>query len=278
MGSVKENLGGHRANHALQADFFSWEDTRAGDFPYYQGAKRVPVWGWVVILVGVALGLAADFAGNSVVGALPQAPALRIPIGILMILAVPGLPLLAVWVAAGSQIGLLFRRLRGKEWILIAVLALLSGLWSVVMNKLLGYLGQQSVGDAAVAKGSGALKSNLGTFVELPFLILGEALFVVLPFLAVFALLNVGLKVARKPAIVTAALIACLAFGMYHFKAYDWHWAQMLVTIGLGQLIILFGYLKTKNILVTYLAHLLLDWAIVGLAIVVALAGNASAA
>lgn len=274
-------MNGRHANDVVldapTTNFFNWEDEEAGDFPYYRGPTRLKPWAWVLILVGVALGLTADLAGNSVVSALPDSAALRIPASVAVLLAVPGLSLLGVWLAAGPRVKLLFRRVSGKGWLLIGALTVLSGLWSIGMNKLLGSLGQQTVADASVAHGAGAIKQNVGTFIELPLLIFGEALFVVLPFLAVLALLTDGLKMARKPAVITAALVASLAFGVYHFKAYDWHWAQMLVTIGLGQVIVLFGYLKTKNILVTYLAHLLFDWVIVGLTIVVALVGAASA-
>lgn len=261
---------------APMTDFFGWEDTEAGDFPYYRGPSSLAVWGWVLILVGVALGLTADFVGNSLVQALPHNDALRIVASIVVILAVPGLPLLGVWLAAGSRIKLLFRRLTGRNWVLIGVLTVLAGLWSVVMTKLLGALGQKSVGDASIAHGPGAIKENIGTFIELPFLIFGEALFLVLPFLAVLALLAGVFKMERKPAVIVAAVVASLAFGVYHFKAYDWHWAQMLITIGLGQIIVLFGYLKTKNVLVAYLAHLLFDWVIVGLTILVALFDKAA--
>lgn len=260
---------------APSTDFFRWEDPGAGEFPYYRGSERLGLWGWALILLGVALGLTADLTNNAIMGALPHTKALQLTVGILIILAVPGLPLLGVWLAAGPRIRLLFRRLTGRNWALIVVLMVLTALWSAGMNKALGTLGQQSVADASVADGASGVAKNIGVFLELPFLIFGEALFVVLPFLAVLALFTEVFKIPRKPAVIGAALIAGLAFGVYHFKAYDWHWAQMLISIGLGQIIVLFGYLKTKNVLVTYLAHLLLDWVIVGLAIITGLSDKA---
>lgn len=272
MQSLQENsrLGSHR-----DIDYFSWEDREAGDFPYYRGRNRVGVWGWILIILGVAFGLLADFTGTELVNLLPHNVVLRVLGSAVVILSVPGFPLLGVWLAAGEQIKALFRSLTKQDWRLIGILTVLAGAWSVGMNWVIGLIGHESVKDAAISTGSGSIAQNAWLLLELPFLIFGEALFAVLPFLALLALFCNVFKMERKPAVILALVLAGLLFGLYHGEAYDWHWAQMLIVIGLGQVITLFGYLKTKNVLVAYLSHLIYDWVIVGLTVLVALASKA---
>ena len=69
----------------------------------------------------------------------------------------------------------------------------------------------------------------------------------------------------RKSAIVIATLVTALVFGLAHYAAYG-SIVQILLVQGLGCIIGVFAYLKTKNILTSYAAHLLLDFIPLGLA------------
>ena len=69
----------------------------------------------------------------------------------------------------------------------------------------------------------------------------------------------------RKSAIVIATLVTALVFGLAHYAAYG-SIVQILLVQGLGCIIDMFAYLKTKNILTSYAAHLLLDFVPLGLA------------
>ena len=69
----------------------------------------------------------------------------------------------------------------------------------------------------------------------------------------------------RKSAIVIATLVTALVFGLAHYAAYG-SIVQILLVQGLGCIIDVFAYLKTKNILTSYAAHLLLDFIPLGLA------------
>ena len=69
----------------------------------------------------------------------------------------------------------------------------------------------------------------------------------------------------RKSAIVIATLVTALVFGLAHYAAYG-SIVQILLVQGLGCIIDVFAYLKTKNILTSYAVHLLLDFIPLGLA------------
>lgn len=173
----------------------------------------------------------------------------------------PALPLAALWIAAGRRASELFRRLQKRDWGLIALLVVASYAWSIGTAWALGKLGAKTVADAAVGEATGA-KGALeaaATLLQLPFLLFAENLFMILPFLFFLMLGYSVLGWARKPSVAVAVVLAGLLFGIYHFKAYDGNWAQMLIVIGLGQVIMAFGYLKTKNLWVSYLTHLIYD-------------------
>ena len=69
----------------------------------------------------------------------------------------------------------------------------------------------------------------------------------------------------RKSAVVIAVFATALVFGLAHYAAYG-SIVQILLVQGLGCIIGVFAYLKTKNILTSYAAHLLLDFIPLGLA------------
>ena len=62
----------------------------------------------------------------------------------------------------------------------------------------------------------------------------------------------------RKSAVVVATFVTLIVFGLAHYAAYG-SLVQILLIQGLGSIICLFAYLKTKNMLVTYVAHLIID-------------------
>lgn len=241
--------------------FFSWEVAGAGDFPYYRRGAVSPV-GWLMILLGVFLGFTLDLAQSQLVSKIAPTPGVwQSTLSILCLLLVPALPMLGVYLAVGRRTALLFRRMRGSDWLLAVILAAVALVWSIGVTLLLGAVGIKTVSDSAIPTSGGktGVAESVGTILQFPFLLFGENLFLLLPFLFFLMVLASVLGMPRKPAVIVAVLLAGALFGMYHFRAYDWHLAQMLLVIGAGQVIVAFGYLRTKNILVPFISHLLID-------------------
>jgi len=90
----------------------------------------------------------------------------------------------------------------------------------------------------------------------------GEEVFSILPFLALLWLLHTRFGFERKPAIVCAWVGCAIWFGAAHLPTYHWNFIQCFAVIGLARIVLLLAYLKTKNILVSFGAHLLTDWGI----------------
>jgi len=88
----------------------------------------------------------------------------------------------------------------------------------------------------------------------------GEEVVSVLPFLAVMWLCHAKLGVRRNVAIAIAWIAAALLFGALHLPTYSWNFIQCFVIIGVARIVLLSGYVMTKNILVAAAAHILNDW------------------
>ena len=88
-----------------------------------------------------------------------------------------------------------------------------------------------------------------------------------LPMLALMTLFHSGMGLHRKSAIVLAWLLSALLFGALHLPTYGWNLIQCFAVIGSARLVLSLAYLWTKNLWASAGAHLLNDWALFGLAL-----------
>lgn len=96
--------------------------------------------------------------------------------------------------------------------------------------------------------------------------LVGEELVTVIPFLAALALVGrIGLQ--RRAALVVASLVAALFFAALHFPTYQWHVLQTVLIIGSARLVLLGAYLTTKNLWASVIAHILNDWTLFAVAV-----------
>ena len=87
---------------------------------------------------------------------------------------------------------------------------------------------------------------------------MGEELFKVIAFLiAMFLIYRITKN--RKVSMIIGVLAALLAFGALHYYSYSGNWPQIIFIIGIGSLFYFYAYLKTKNVMVSYIVHLLID-------------------
>ncbi|MBE6047744.1 MAG: CPBP family intramembrane metalloprotease, partial [Clostridium sp.] len=62
----------------------------------------------------------------------------------------------------------------------------------------------------------------------------------------------------RKKSIILSSIIVMLVFGLLHINTFG-NIIQILFIQGLGSIFQLYGYLKTKNILIPIFVHLLIN-------------------
>ncbi|MBR3313995.1 MAG: CPBP family intramembrane metalloprotease, partial [Atopobiaceae bacterium] len=161
---------------------------------------------------------------------------------------------------AHGNIGTIIKKPRLGDIPLILIVTVLSLAYSLVAGTLSSLItGATTHGNALMGETMDAGRIAL-VFVQL----FGEELFKTNMMLGILLLLF-RRSGNRKSAIVIATLVTALVFGLAHYAAYG-SIVQILLVQGLGCIINVFAYLKTKNILTSYAVHLLLDFIPLGLA------------
>ena len=237
-----------KAKKIVPEGWFKWE--RPGiDFPFYND-DSVPAWhAWLLIGVTLLVAVVLNVTTFLQVGG----TAFK---AFLVFL----LPLAALLFVAHGNIGTIIKKPRLGDIPLILIVTVLSMVYSLAAGALSGLIiGAPTHGNALMGETIDAGRIAL-IFVQL----FGEELFKTNMLLGILLLLFRRSN-NRKSAVVIAVFATALVFGLAHYAAYG-SIVQILLVQGLGCIINVFAYLKTKNILTSYAAHLLLDFIPLGLA------------
>jgi membrane protease YdiL (CAAX protease family) len=223
------------------------------DFPYYDGKPvEIAGWKWIVMLAAAIAG----FLVLTLVQSDSQVVVLILRVAFLAI------PLVAFIVLAGPSWTAVIRRPRGKDFgaifLFFAIDMVVSGLIAVVIRGLdPGHMTANRATDG-LASASDIIFFYIGTFIQ----ILGEEVFSLIPFLAVLYLAYTKLHLSRTAAIIISWLVTAIWFGAAHLETYDWNLLQCFVVIGLARIVLTLAYIRTKNLIVPFGSHLLVDWGI----------------
>lgn len=237
------------------------------DFPYYRGW---PTWisgrQWIFVMGALALGFAILLTG---LWSLNGTYAQFIKVGLFV-----AIPLAALALVARPGWKAIFRRVRLKDIGWAVVFAILNLVVSGIVAGVLGLFfdfsanaGVSDIGDMS----TGEIVAHYGaTAIQL----FGEELITILPFLALMYVFAAKMKLSRKKAMVWAWILSAVVFGALHLSTYDWNIVQAVVGIGVARLVLSLAYIKTKNIWVSTMAHVLNDWSMFTLSLIgVALEG-----
>jgi hypothetical protein len=197
-------------------------------------------------------------------------PTLRGFVPTILYVAIP-LTVLA-WVSGGHWQAL-FRKIRGRDVLLMFGFAALSLVVTVTSSFLLidletATLNATVVGLAEQSTG-GLVLSYLRTAIQL----VGEEIMTILPFLALLYLFATLAKTGRAVAIILAWVITALLFAAAHLPTYGWNVVQALSGVGIARLILTLPYILTRNLWVSSGAHILNDWAMFSASLLLASMG-----
>lgn len=180
-----------------------------------------------------------------------------------------GIPLAALAAVAGNGWTALFRRMRAADILLIGVFLVLNWIVTLVVGFIsVTFLDAQTNpagGQVAVTTGVARMLFFGRTGVQL----LGEELFTILPFLALLCWLT-ATGLGRKPTIILGTLVVSVVFALVHLPTYGWNWPHTLVALVPVRIVLLLPYIMTKNIWVSTGVHVLNDWMIFGLPLLLA--------
>jgi len=223
------------------------------DFPYYkEPGSPFNLVNCIVLLACVAIGF---FLFSYGIGG-PLQPFMNV------IFPLAGL----IFVTRGQWTSI-FRKLVGRDILLI--------IGTYIVNLIVTFVVGSLVVKLFGGNANPASESFNGNFADaVPFflktipMLFGEELITIIPFLIVLTLGVKVLKMNRKPAIILALLVAAVLFGAYHLPTYNWNIAQAILGIGIARIVLLYPYLKTKNIWTSFIVHVMNDWTLFGLAFV----------
>lgn len=238
------------------------------DFPYYNG-RPVAISGgqWWFVLLMVAIGFAALVA---------PVPLFRDGWGqFIPAVAFFAIPLLGLAMVAPHHWTALFRRVGWRELLWMLAFAALNLVVSVAVGLgIMKGLGAANNPAFAILAEQGIGARLLFFLKTLPQL-LGEEVLTVLPLLALTWWLHAKLGWSRTRALLVAWVATALMFGAVHLPTYGWNLLQCLVVIGSARLVLTLAYLKTKNLWVSFGAHVINDWSLFGIGLMGASAGAA---
>ncbi|MBC6971843.1 CPBP family intramembrane metalloprotease [Bacillus sp. Xin] len=164
-----------------------------------------------------------------------------------------------------SQWTSIFRKLVPKDVLTIIGTYLVNIIVTLIMANIIANV-FGGVANPAARQFEGASWDAVLFFLKTIPMLFGEGLLTILPFLIILKLSVQYFKVSRKTGIVIAWLITSIIFGAIHLPTYNWNFTQAILGIGLARFILTYPYIKTKNIWVSFIIHVVNDWTIFGIA------------
>lgn len=209
------------------------------DFPYYKHNPRLSKTAWLtlILLLPISMGVYELIASQSeLIGS----------IAFCMVLLIP------ILYFSNWDYTLLFKK-PGRNEIILAVLMFAGYMaYSLVVGIAL---------DMTNLSGTGlneAITINLESTVALIFSIMGEELVKFIP-LMFFLRLFYKYTDNRNLSIAISSVIIMICFGLLHYDPPYSTLTSVLAMQGFGTIFELYGYIRTKNVLVPYISHLLTD-------------------
>jgi len=227
------------------------------DFPYYN-ARPVVIsgGGWWLVVASVVVAFAALVALPGFAG-----PVLAFVPAILF----AGIPLLALRSVAPTGWTAIFRRVAGRDVLVMFGFAVLNVVVTFALGAIVAALTDATANPEAAVLADSSVLERLLFYPRTAIQLLGEELLTILPFLALLYFLVAKARWPRKRAVLLAWIATSIIFGLVHLPTYDWNVLQCLVVIGGARVILTLAYIRTKNIWISTGAHILNDWTLFSL-------------
>ncbi len=214
-------------------DRFKFEDGDF-DFPFYNKNPHIPKWGWVVLFIVWFMGFflaVSDKLHFALMGCI--------------VLIVPVLYFLK-W-----DYKAIFRKPSRRD--LLLVVALFAGymIYSLAIGMVLEQIGIVSSGTVD--------PTSVGAMILVitVFNVLGEEFIKFIPFMFLLRVIYKYSNNRKLSVIISVALIMIMFASMHAFNPIMFIFALFIQ--GFGSIFEFYGYIKTKNVLVSFLCHLLTD-------------------
>ena len=230
-----------------KTNFFKFEN-KNDDFPFYND-------GSITITHVQSLFILAVTIGGVFLFQFVQMPSLISPFINLIF------PLGALILVVGSKWNKLFRKIHLRDIKLVIIALVVMLLYASISATLMTtYFGGGNANPVGTSVQTNSLYMNILLFLNTIPMLLGEELLTIIPFLIILQFSTRTLKVSRKKAVVIAWIVSSLIFGSLHLPTYKWNFIQAVFLISGTRLILTYTYMKTKNTWISFLVHILYDW------------------
>lgn len=219
--------------------FLEFDESR--HFPFYRHNPRISSGGWLLLILSVPVALLVyalvGFESEIIASVL-----------FCLIMLVP-LLYFSKW-----DYSLMFRKPTKNEIILAILMFAGYMIYALCLGSVLDMVGLGGVEASSAEEVGVTIQSTVG----LLFSMMAEELLKFIPLMFLMRLVykftdNLKISVAVSTAIVL------LGFGLLHYAPPTNTIVSVLLLQGLGSLFEMYGYLKTKNLFVPYISHLLTD-------------------
>lgn len=221
-------------------DFFKFE-SETPDFPFYNENPRISTGKWAVMILSVILTLVlimvSDFLSE---------------LGTFRRLLYFIIPVLGFGFAINWKYGLICKKIKKSDIKLIVILLISQLAVTLFLSNVLTYLGIVAQDNPVTSE-----LMLISTWLIFPLQLFGEELIKIIPFIFFLTVFYHFTK-NRKMSIVIATVLTLILFALLHLPAYQ-NLISVLVLQGFCSIFTMYGYLKTKNIFVSYAIHFLLD-------------------
>ncbi|MCD2443043.1 CPBP family intramembrane metalloprotease [Agromyces sp. SYSU K20354] len=229
------------------------------DFPFYNAVPvELSVGRWILVWASAAVGILALMfipQPNNFVAILPRALFVAIPLAVLALVA-------------GRHWTAIFRRVRVVDVGNMFFFAALNIALTFVIGGLVSLVFPVAPNTTIEGAGTGGVADTIALYIGSGIQLVGEEVFVVLPFLALMYFLFAKAGVSRKTAIILSWIISSVWFGAAHLPTYDWNWVQAIVIIGSARIALTLAFIRTKNVWVSAGAHIINDWVFITSAVI----------
>ena len=223
------------------------------DFPFYNGQPmEISTKQWIVLWVSVFIGFLALSlipASTNVASLIPRILFLAIPLATI------------IYITKDKWKSLFHKPTLGDFGAIIFYLILnliVTFSIALLVRSIFGVNSNTATDGLATAGSLEIIAFYIGTGFQL----MGEEIFTIIPFLALMYFFYTKGKVTRKQAIVWALILSSIWFALAHLPTYGWNLIQVLLVIGTARIVLTLAYIRTKNLWVSFGAHLLNDWII----------------
>lgn len=220
--------------------FLEFDEER--DFPYYKHNPQISKLGWAILILLLPISFIMQYifytiTGTDIIGSAAFCLTLLIP-----------LLYFSKW-----DYTLIFKKPTRNEIILAALMFAGYMIYATIVGNGLDIMGLSGIENGTVTS-----YITLDATIGLIFSMMGEELIKFIP-LMFFMRLIYKYSENRKLSLAISTTIVLIMFGLIHYLPPENTLISVLLLQGLGSIFEMYGYIKTKNLFVPYISHILTD-------------------